>query len=37
LLPVQVNLFELGDYIDAWEMLDQVVLVVAGEDGRRAV
>ena len=23
LLPVQVNLFELGDQIDTWEMLDK--------------
>ncbi|MDO8260084.1 MAG: hypothetical protein Q7T50_01135, partial [Candidatus Magasanikbacteria bacterium] len=35
IFPVQVNLIELGDYLDAWEKLDEVVNVIveqAGED-----
>jgi hypothetical protein len=31
--PVQVNMFELGDYCDAWDRLDQVVGVVVRQVG----
>ena len=32
--PVQVNLFDLSDYWDAWERLYQVVWVVVGQAGQ---